>query len=221
MSFVQPRPASPPPRSFSPAIVLAPLPPPVRRRTPSAPRPAHLSLEATRARTKSDRSLRLDKTLASARSCGELRTPATPRSARSVVSAPPTPRSIAPSSPSDSSFRRTHKRNLSFAVPYRSPPASPTIASPPPPVPRIPEFVLSPTDKKPVLHTPAPPPTRVEHIYLPDWEQFAVVPDFAPRKPQRTSMFARRSAAPSTPMTCSSFFALRSTNERPNQVAAL
>jgi hypothetical protein len=106
-------------------------------------------------------------------------------------------------------------------VPYRSPPASPTLSSPPPPVPPIPEFVLSPTDKKPVLHSPAP--TRVNHIYLPEWEQFTVTPDFAqsPRK-TRTSMSGRRSggAAPAA-MTCSTFFALHNQNQRPNQVVAL
>ncbi|KAJ6539481.1 hypothetical protein B0H19DRAFT_1269790 [Mycena capillaripes] len=124
--------------------------------------------------------------------------------------------------PSGSSFRRAHRRTLSFAVPYRSPPASPTISSPPPPVPPIPEFVLSPTDKKPVLHSPASAPTRVNHIYLPEWEQFTVAPDVAPRK-TRTSMSGRRTGGLASPaaMTCSTFFALHNQNQRPNQVVAL
>ncbi|KAJ7498779.1 hypothetical protein FB451DRAFT_1202995 [Mycena latifolia] len=206
------RPQSPPPRSPSPDVVLASLPAPPVRRPAVSPRPPRLSLGSTA--VKSARSLRLE------RSYGDLRHPPTPRSAsRNVVSAPPTPRTFAPSSPSDSGFKRTHRRTLSFAVPYRSPPASPTISSPPPPVPPIPEFVLSPTDKKPVLHSPATAPTRVTHIYLPEWEQFTVSPDVAPRK-QRISMSGRRTG-PSSPMTCSSFFALHNPNQRPNQVVAL
>ncbi|KAJ7929917.1 hypothetical protein B0H13DRAFT_1962474, partial [Mycena leptocephala] len=175
----------------SPDIILSPLPPPVRRRTPS--HPARLS-------TASDPCPKSQRTLASMRSCGDLRMSQTPKSAsRSVVSAPPTPRSFAPSSPTGSSFRRSHRRTLSFAVPYRSPPASPTLSSPPPPVPPIPEFVLSPTDKKPVLHSPAP--TRVNHIYLPEWEQFTVTPDFA-----------QPPGKPAPPYRA---------NQRPNQVVAL
>ncbi|KAJ7684040.1 hypothetical protein B0H17DRAFT_1073366 [Mycena rosella] len=217
MSFLSSRPESPPPRSPSPDVVLAPLPaPPVRRRTHSA-RPPRLSLTAS-ADPKAERSMHLQKTLASMRSCGDLRqNPPTKSAPRSVLSAPPTPRSFAPSSPSSPGFRRTHRRTLSFAVPYRSPPASPTLSSPPPPVPPIPEFVLSPTDKKPVLHSPAP--TRVDHIYLPEWEQFTVAPDVTPRKP-RTSMSGRRTGGGGAPMTCSTFFALHNPNQRPNQVVA-
>ncbi|KAJ7765011.1 hypothetical protein DFH07DRAFT_770274 [Mycena maculata] len=220
MSFINARPDSPPPRSPSPDVVLAPLPPPRRRSAR-----AHLSLEGNSPRPRLPLTLaRIEKPLVSMRSCGDLRQSQTPRSAsRSVVSAPPTPRAIAPSSPSASTFRRTHKRTLSFAVPYRSPPASPTFASPPPPVPPIPEFVLSPTDKKPVLHTVAPAPTRVTHIYLPEWEQFTVTPDFAspaPRK-KRTSMPGRRAGGAPPAMTCSGYLALHNSTQRLNQVVAL
>jgi hypothetical protein len=67
-------------------------------------------------------------------------------------------------------------------------------------VPPIPEFVLSPTDKKPVIHTA---PVRVNHIYLPEWEQFTVTPDLAsplPRK-KRVSMSpsGRRAVAAPVP----------------------
>ncbi|KAJ7368443.1 hypothetical protein DFH08DRAFT_831415 [Mycena albidolilacea] len=212
-----PRADSPPPRSPSPDVVLAPLPPPVRRRISN--RPARLSLQSSDERPKMERSQR---SLASMRSCGDLRHPTTPKSAsRFIVSAPPTP---APSSPSGSSFRRTHKRTLPFASPYRSPPASPLLSSPPPPVPPIPEFVLSPTDKKPVIHTA---PVRVNHIYLPEWEQFTVTPDLAsplPRK-KRVSMSpsGRRAVVAPAPaaMTCSTFFALHNQSQRPNQVVSL
>jgi hypothetical protein len=78
--------------------------------------------------------------------------------------------------------------------------------------------VLSPTDKKAVLHTPAP--TRVAHIYLPEWEQFTVVPDITPRK-QRTSISPRRTEGAPSAMTCSKYFALQNPNQRPNQVVAL
>ncbi|KAJ7179004.1 hypothetical protein C8R46DRAFT_621125 [Mycena filopes] len=198
------RPQSPPPRSPSPEVILAPLPPPVRRRTVTPARPPRLSLQSTDSRPRLDRPQR---TLASTRSHGDLRQSATPGSAsRGFISAP--------STPSSSSFRRANKRLLSDAVPYRSPPASPTLSSPPPPVPPIPEFVLSPTDKKAVLRTP----TRVPHIYLPEWEQFTIIPDLAsPRKP-RTPTSAR--AHPSA-MTCSTFFALHNQNQRSNQVMAL
>ncbi|KAF5390664.1 hypothetical protein D9757_002678 [Collybiopsis confluens] len=62
----------------------------------------------------------------------------------------PTP----PSSPSAPIFPSsththtlTHRRSIQFAVPYRSPPASPTLASPPPPVPPIPAFALDVPDQ--------------------------------------------------------------------------
>ncbi|KAJ7682657.1 hypothetical protein DFH06DRAFT_1161763 [Mycena polygramma] len=215
MSFFA-RPDSPPPRSPSPEVVLASLPPPRRRQS----RPTHLSLQSTDQRPKPTS----QRKLATMRSCGDLRHPQTPKSAaRSAFSVPPTPRSLAPSSPSGSSFRRGHTRTLSFAVPYRSPPASPTISSPPPPVPRIPEFVLSPTDKKPVLHSPAAAaPTRVNHIYLPEWEQFTVAPPPLKTRASMTSMSSRgRTASPPAPMTCSTFFALHNEHQRPNRVMAL
>ncbi|KAJ6452365.1 hypothetical protein DFH09DRAFT_1238423 [Mycena vulgaris] len=215
MSFLS-RSDSPPPRSLSPDVVLAPLPPPVRRRTASA-RPTRLSLGAS-ADSKAERSLRLEKTLASMRSCGDLRhaEPSTSkRASRAVVSEPATPTSA--------TFRRTHRRNLSFAVPYRSPPASPTLSSPPPPVPPIPEFVLSPTDKRPVLHSA----TRLvafpaQTIYLPEWEHFTVAPDITPRKQRLSTGPGRRTdSAPPSAMTCSKYFALHNPNQRPNQVVAL
>ncbi|KAK7054261.1 hypothetical protein R3P38DRAFT_3171867 [Favolaschia claudopus] len=224
-----PRPDSPPPRSPSPEVVLAPLPPPIRRRTPSS-RPARLSLQTSDERPKFERP-HPQRPIASMRSVGDLRRPPTPRTAsssRSVVSAPPTPRSLVPSSPSSQS--RGHKRNLSFAVPYRSPPASPTFSSPPPPVPPIPEFVLSPTDKKPVLHPAASPRSVTSHIYLPEWEQFSVTPDLAappPRKRRVSSISpssSRRAVAVGASagaMTCATFMALHNQNQRPQHVAAL
>ncbi|KAJ7228525.1 hypothetical protein GGX14DRAFT_68927 [Mycena pura] len=224
MSFLSPcpRPDSPPPRSPSPDVVLAPLPPP-RRHT--APRPIRLSLQGAQPRPKVDKPQR---TVASARSCGDFRHPPTPKSASFfAVSEPSTPRSTGSSSPSEAGFRRTHRRTLSFAASSRSrsPPPSPTVASPPPPVPPIPAFVLSPTDKKPVLH-PAPTPARVNHIYLPEWEHFTVAPDGTPRKPRRTEataiVAARRAVAAPAPMTCSTFFALHNTAEQtPSRIVAL
>ncbi|KAF7301797.1 hypothetical protein MIND_00745400 [Mycena indigotica] len=212
--FTTRRPDSPPPRSPSPEVVLSPLPPP--RRT-NAQRPTRLSLQSSETRPTS---LKPERRLTSMRSCGELRQPPTPRSSiRSVVSAPPTPREPASPTDSEASFRRTHKRTLSFAIPYRSPPPSPAISSPIPPVPAIPDFVLSPTDKKPVLH---PLPTRANEVYLPEWEQFPVTP----RKPRLSGgasiMSARRAVAAPAPMTCSTFFALHNkSSQTPQPVAAL
>ncbi|KAJ7638973.1 hypothetical protein FB45DRAFT_417608 [Roridomyces roridus] len=207
MSFMSRRSASPPPRSPSPDVVLQSLPPPRR----PVRRPGHLSLEGGSAPP------RIQRPLLSMRSCTELRVKSPSRSSRSVVSAPPTP-----SASSGPGSRRTHKRTLSFAIPYRSPPASPTLSTPPPPVPPIPDFVLTPTDRKPVLHPVPTTRTIGAPIYLPDWEQFTVVPDIAPptpRKQPRATLSTRRT--PPAGMTCSGYFALHNSNQRSPRVVAL
>lgn len=130
------RPLSPPFRAPSPeSIILKPLNPYRARRTAlsmqSMSRPAAPVVT---------------KTLQSVRSCEQLVTKPSRRISKPErpkplsISPPPTPRSLP-----------SHKSRLSSAIPYRSPPPSPTVESIPP-VPSVPQFVLSPTDKKPVLH---------------------------------------------------------------------
>ncbi|CAK5275498.1 unnamed protein product, partial [Mycena citricolor] len=230
MNFCR-RPDSPPPRSPSPDVVLSPLPAP--RRHP--PRPSRLSLQ-NNSTTRQQLPVESKRSLTAMRSCGELRNVSGVRSApvsRPVRSAPSTPRTTAPPSPSDPNFRRPAKRTLSYAVPYRSPPASPTLSfSPPPPVPPVPDFVLSPGDKKPVIHAAPPTTARTSRVYLPAWEQFGVIPDLvagsAPARKRRVSTSPRRAdpaakaspastaatALPSAPMTCATYFALHNSSEQ-------
>ncbi|KAE9397146.1 hypothetical protein BT96DRAFT_977160 [Gymnopus androsaceus JB14] len=126
------RPVSPPPRAVTPDVhaFVALNPPPVR----SKKLPGKSGLET------SPNPLMLRKP-----SKGILK-PTPPPSPSPSSSA-----SFHPSSPSSSSrgFSHTHtptlthRRSIQFAIPYRSPPASPTLAaSPPPPVPPIPAFAL-------------------------------------------------------------------------------
>ncbi|KAJ3739504.1 hypothetical protein DFH05DRAFT_1513610 [Lentinula detonsa] len=66
------------------------------------------------------------------------------------VSPPPSPSfaSVSSYSSTGSGKAISHSRSLQFAVPYRSPPASPTLAGLPPPVPPIPTFVLTNAEEK-------------------------------------------------------------------------
>ncbi|KAJ3989648.1 hypothetical protein F5890DRAFT_1561625 [Lentinula detonsa] len=66
------------------------------------------------------------------------------------VSPPPSPSFVSVSSYSSTGSGKaiSHSRSLQFAVPYRSPPASPTLAGLPPPVPPIPTFVLTNAEEK-------------------------------------------------------------------------
>ncbi|KAK7470510.1 hypothetical protein VKT23_001936 [Stygiomarasmius scandens] len=86
---------------------------------------------------------------------------------------------------------------------YRSPPPSPAhVSSPPPPVPRIPEF-LSQMDKKPVLRTPVMIPTPVpppDALISPIQQMSPATP---PAKSRTKKSPGRRS---SVVMTCARFF---------------
>ncbi|KAJ3802017.1 hypothetical protein GGU11DRAFT_753144 [Lentinula aff. detonsa] len=74
------------------------------------------------------------------------------RTSKSILkpSPPPSPSFASVSSYSSTSSGKaiSHSRSLQFAVPYRSPPASPTLAGLPPPVPPIPTFVLTNAEEK-------------------------------------------------------------------------
>ncbi|KAJ3716315.1 hypothetical protein DFJ43DRAFT_1160091 [Lentinula guzmanii] len=65
-------------------------------------------------------------------------------------SPPPSPSfaSVSSYSSTGSGKAISHSRSLQFAVPYRSPPASPTLAGMPPPVPPIPTFVFTHAEEK-------------------------------------------------------------------------
>ncbi|KAG2349023.1 hypothetical protein BDR05DRAFT_397494 [Suillus weaverae] len=83
---------------------------------------------------------------------------------------------------------------------YRSPPPSPTIASPPPPVPPIPAFMLTSTDKKSVIRS---------------------IPNKRATAPAHHPLFdslsrTRCDSAPQTPgaMTCMQFFTMHNTPRR-------
>lgn len=126
-------------------------------------------------------------------------------------SPPSTPRSLPLPSPTRTitPSKRGHRRSLSVAIPYRSPPASPTIASPPPPVPPIPEFALNPTDKKAVLH---PRPSWPAQIYIPDLNVSPpsdARPRISPQKSKSAPDVRRENG-----MTCLKFFSLRNSSPR-------
>jgi len=228
------RPDSPPPRMPSPDIIPEPLSsPPIHSRSRTTSRRClRLPLQSQTAPIPPCLigSPLLDKTLLSTRSCDHLREKANPGQwadgeafgprGTLNVSPPTTPRSLPLPSPTDgsSNFRRGHRRTLSFAIPYRSPPPSPTIASRPPPVPPIPAFVLSPTDKKPILHTQ---PTRLIPIYLPEPEAISPISEvsISPRKQNRSIPAPRREK--STGMTCLKFFSLRNSCQRGARTAAV
>ncbi|KAF9076790.1 hypothetical protein BDP27DRAFT_701194 [Rhodocollybia butyracea] len=131
------RPVSPPPRSVSPDVsAFTALSPPMRsKKLPERPE-------------------------------SQSHKPHTLRSTPSKSILKPTQPSSS-STPTSVSFRSnhtlTHRRSIQLAIPYRSPPPSPTLASPPPPVPPIPAFVLDcPAPRRtPTQSLPPPPrPTR-------------------------------------------------------------
>ncbi|KAG6880382.1 hypothetical protein C0992_007793 [Termitomyces sp. T32_za158] len=198
------RPPSPPPRQPSPELGYTPLPSPhvrARHRTLSsqtslAPSiPPGLFVQKPR------------KSILTVRSCNDL-----PSSSRSQgfprPSTPATPRSLP--SPSRSAFGEiTHRRTLSNAIPYRSPPPSPTLPSPPPPVPPIPSFALSPPT--PMKHCPRP--AAITPIHLPDLDN--VPPLTEATNPPRSRKQPSRARTPEkVAMTCLRFFSLRNSKRR-------
>jgi hypothetical protein len=126
---------------------------------------------------------------------GSTRSEEEQKSARSI--APPL--SLPPS--------KRARRVIPIHTSYISPPPSPQLCSPAPPVPPIPAFALSASDKKPVLHTPPP---------LPTWPS-KIIPEFTPTCAERTAM--RRNRGLSAPqgrpgMTCTQFMAMHTPPRR-------
>ena len=227
-----PRPDSPPPPMPSPQLVPSPLPsPPMlsRHRTLSR-QPSNISATTTHSRFLGPPLV--EKRIHTSRSYDAFnhnvrrRDPTvpsdvfgTPRKSprpaytnnNHLPSPPTTPRSLPiPISPGPTR-RRSHCTSLSFAIPYRSPPPSPTIASPPPPVPPIPAFALGPTDKKPVLHPQPSPHRRTSPVplYFPSLTSPDTV-SMPSRKQMRTVVVPRAESG----LTCQQFFALRTSTPR-------
>lgn len=213
------RPASPPPPMPSPKLEPTPLPsPPLRPRNRPATR-LRIQSHVTPVQPSLMGSPLLERTLNSSRSCTNLRAKDGPREflrgeenrskkqrSRGDVSPPSTPRSLPLPTPPRTPSIRGHRRSLSFAIPYRSPPPSPTISAPPP-VPPIPVSKLSPTDKKPVLR---PQPTRITPIYLPDLDITPII-EVTPSSPERQRAPECRGERGAV-MTCLRFFSLRNSN---------
>ncbi|KAG0709755.1 hypothetical protein DFH29DRAFT_993145 [Suillus ampliporus] len=93
---------------------------------------------------------------------------------------------------------------------YRSPPPSPSIASPPPPVPPIPTFMLTPTDKKSVVRSLPKRATAPAHHAI-----FDLYMD----RTQESAPSISRARCESTPqppaaMTCMQFFTIHNAPRR-------
>ncbi|KAJ3893969.1 hypothetical protein GG344DRAFT_74459 [Lentinula edodes] len=170
------RPLSPPPRAVSPDVAtLGPLPlPPARSRRMS-------ERSGPSSRSSPPRSL-----LRSTPSKGILK-PTPPPSPGSPVSfASSSSSSSSSTSSRGSTHTLSHRRSIQFAIPYRSPPASPTLAASPPPVPPIPAFALNSGAARP----------------LPG-DQLAPLPPRPARSPRRELHDGSRGG-----MTCSQFMSI-------------
>ncbi|GLB33933.1 hypothetical protein LshimejAT787_0108170 [Lyophyllum shimeji] len=228
------RPASPPPRQPSPELAYAPLPLRARQRTMSSQ--YSLSTPATppglgvRHQHKPMLSVRSydhlhEKASRSGTHHQEFRSRNTRVRSHPTASPPTTPRSLPLPSPSRSQFSDIPlpRRTLSNAIPYRSPPPSPTIEAPPPPVPPIPAFVLSPPAQvKPVDYSH---PAGTMPIHLPDL-------DTLPSLSESTRILRKQAPAPSpgkhpcspephrsVGMTCLKFFSTRNSKRRAGQAS--
>ncbi|EGO02199.1 hypothetical protein SERLA73DRAFT_71342 [Serpula lacrymans var. lacrymans S7.3] len=97
--------------------------------------------------------------------------------------------------------------------PYRSPPPSPAIASPPPPVPPIPSFVLSSAEnyKKPVLH---PQPKRSTNSSILELYINRSADVHSPMSRKRCVSSPRDGGA----MTCMQFFTIHNSPQKSCQV---
>jgi hypothetical protein len=217
MSFV--RPQSPPPPKPSPQHVPTPqpTPPPLYRK----PSPSRLTVPANYSPPIPPRligSPLLQKTLNASRSHDRLdrkakeglfgeddefgaRRRALGRKSNSSISSIPT---LSPSP------TRTTRRSPTQSSRCRSPPPSPMVASPPPPVPPIPAFMLTPTDKKSSLQSlpkrvSAPSHHTILDLYI----------DCTPEDASSLSR-TRCKSTPQAPsaMTCMKFFTMHNAPRR-------
>ncbi|KAE9397147.1 hypothetical protein BT96DRAFT_996104 [Gymnopus androsaceus JB14] len=142
------RPESPPPRAPSPDYFTGLNPLPIRqKRSQGCIRPSTANSSDDSPKRPTLRAVQSDSTPGAEFLGHNL----THKPSKGILkpSPPPSPSTFSIySHSSDSSRTLTHHRSLQFALPYRSPPASPVLAGPPPPVPPIPSFVLTDTEKK-------------------------------------------------------------------------
>ncbi|KAF9451662.1 hypothetical protein P691DRAFT_772962 [Macrolepiota fuliginosa MF-IS2] len=99
---------------------------------------------------------------------------------------------------------RPHYRTASLTS-RASPPPSPMLHSPPPPVPPIPSFILTPADKKSPRSADSLPVTP---IYLPDLDPVSPIADL-PASVIKSSKKAGLAKTRSAGVTCLKFFSLR------------
>ncbi|KAG6903509.1 hypothetical protein C0995_005532 [Termitomyces sp. Mi166 len=202
------RPPSPPPRQPSPELGYTPLPSPhvrARHRTLSSQTSSAPSLPPGLTTAKPRKSI------LTVRSCNDLPSSSRSQSIASSSTPPATPRSM--HSPSRSHFGHIyHRRTLSNAIPYRSPPPSPTLPSPPPPVPPIPTFALSP----PTPMKRCPPPAAITPIHLPDLDNVPPLTEVTcqPRSRKQASPTKHIRTPEKVAMTCLRFFSLRNSKRR-------
>jgi hypothetical protein len=226
MSFFT-RPDSPPPRQPSPDFIPAPLPSPhLRARLRHSSSKQSLPSYSPSLPPGLNPVPRAPKPLTSMRSCdhinGRSRTGEEyeRRRTRSTLTASPptTPRSLTAPSTSRASDERPHRRCLSSAIPYLSPPPSPTISLAPPPVPPIPAFVLTPPAAD-VKSPRRPQPMSITPIRLSELDN---LPPLSP-----STCLSQKQSRPSPPlptstpekhrsvgMTCLKFFSLRNSRQR-------
>ncbi|KAJ3835299.1 hypothetical protein F5878DRAFT_315827 [Lentinula raphanica] len=191
MASIFSRPVSPPPRALSPDLgALNPLP-----------------LPPARSKRMSERATTTTITRSAPR---PLRRPSKGILKPTPPSSPASPHSFTSSSSSSSSTSSTHslshRRSLQFAIPYRSPPASPTLASPPPPVPPIPAFVLDSGASR--SHHSTPPMTTKTKTTSTD--NTPPPPPRPARSPQREVQDQERPRGGGG-MTCSQFMSVHGT----------
>jgi hypothetical protein len=107
---------------------------------------------------------------------------------------------------------RSLKRTLAHITSRcRSPPPSPAIVSPPPPVPPIPAFMLAPTDKRSTLQ-PSPKRSTANH---------AAIFDLYLDHPTEDTSLATRQRCDSQPggaLTCMQFFAMHNSPRHEHKV---
>ncbi|KAG6911214.1 hypothetical protein DXG01_003081 [Tephrocybe rancida] len=147
------------------------------------------------------------------RSFNDLPTSSSSTSMRKRFTPPATPHSLTSPSRSNFSSEHYHRRTLSTANPYRSPPPSPTLASPPPPVPPIPAFVLSP----PATVKHGPQPAAIMPIHLPDLDSMPALGETTNTPRSRKQPPQHHPASEKTrtvAMTCLRFFSLRNSKRR-------
>jgi hypothetical protein len=205
------RPDSPPPRQPSPEFVPAPLPSP------------HLQARLRKSSSKQSLSPSVPPGLHpfpaphnfvhSTRSYDHLNERLERRRISSSPVSSTMPRSISqntiPSTSQSVDYSRPYRRYLSHGTTYRSPPPSPTISSPPPPVPPIPAMATASKEVKPMPSQPM----SVAPIRIPNFDNVSPLSEstFLPRQHPKVPLPQKQGGVG---MTCLKFFSLRNAKQR-------